>query len=873
MHTASPETTETLSDKDVLSQARRLVDQRSWDDAARLYGELLERSPDHVDALEGLGLLAVHAGRAREGLDWLTRAKKQAPKNARVIANLGVVQRKNGLLREAIESYREAAAIEPTLGTLVNLARAERETGHLSEAIATFQRAVALHPKAVDAWSMLSNALREAGQLDSALRAARQALAHNPWHGQAHLNEGTALHRLGQLADAVVSYWIASKVPASQKGASANLNVALGDPSARESTAAPELSLVRRLLEQPKDVDSMLTLGRRARESRRTPTALCCFECAAEIAPKAATYLDIGALAWALGQHDEAQLRMARVFECDDVDVEIYRLFARWLMQEPRFHLGRPAWRGILERCPDDPMALINLGVASQRRGLPTEAEALQRRALALDARSIEASVNLGVSLNDQGRTLEAIAAYRACLAQRPEAVQVASNLLFTLHFDPDLSPETIFAEHVAFGHSFAEPLREQRTFSQSRDPTRRLRIGYVSADFRWHPVSYFIDPVLAEHDPSSVEIYCYSDADKPDEVTRRFAGLVPHFTPSRRWSDARLAKQIAADQIDILVDLAGHTGNNRLLVFARKPAPIQASWLGYFDTTGVSAIDYRIVDEHSMAAAAERFFVERVVRLPRSSNCFRPTATPDPAPPPCLQRGHITFGCYNNPSKITRGVVALFARILQEVPGSRLVLKYAMFDDPAVRARYQGWLEAEGVAGQRIDFRGHSSIYGFMASFADIDIALDPFPYSGETTAVHTLWMGVPLVALEGMTLVQRLASRVLRVAGLHDYVASSLDDYVRIARSLAADPKRLATERSGLRERLRASPLLDHRGITRDLEAAYRSMWRTWCAQAPGDQAPGSRLQAAETQAPGSGLQAPGASLDPSPAEPAKV
>jgi protein O-GlcNAc transferase len=860
MFTASPETspdaTDTIAGPELLSQAQRLVNERRWDDAARLYRELLERSPDHVDALEGLGLSALHAERAAEGLDWLTRAKALAPKNARVLANLGVAQRKNGLLREAIESYREAAALAPTLATLVNLARAEREAGRLPEAIKTFERAVQLDPRAADAWSMLSNALREAGRLDSALRAAREALALNPWHGQAHLNEATALHRLGQLGDAAVTYWIATKIPASQRVAKANLNVALGAPDAVGATATLELSLVRRLLERPEDVDAMLSLGRRARDRGRTPTALCCFECAAEIAPTAAICMDIGALAWALGQHDQAQQRMLRAFECDDVDVNTYRRLGSWLILEPRFHLARAAWRAVLERCPEDWTALVNLGVAIQRRGFPTEAERFQRRAIAMDPVGIEPYANLGISLNDQGRTQESIALYRECLERSPGTVTVISNLLFTLHFDPELSPEAIFAEHLAFGRSFAEPLREHRTFSQSRDPARRLRVGYVSADFRWHPVSYFLDPVLAEHDRVGFEIYCYSDVERPDEVTRRFAELAQRFTPCRGWSDARLAEQIAADQVDILVDLAGHTGNNRLLVFARKPSPIQVSWLGYFDTTGVSAIDYRIVDVHSMAVEAERFFVERVVRLPRSSNSFRPTATPDPAPPPCLQRGHITFGCYNNPSKITRGVIAAFARILHAVPGSRLVLKYAMFDDAVVRERYQGWLEAEGVTRERVDFRGHSSIDRFMASFADIDIALDPFPYSGETTALHTLWMGVPLVAIEGMTLVQRLASRVLRVAGLHDWVATSLDQYVRIACSLAEDPAHLAKERRGLRERLRASPLFDHRGVTRDLEVAYRRMWQAWCVQAPGIQASGAER-----------------SFDPVPAEPTKA
>jgi protein O-GlcNAc transferase len=832
MHTATPTLANTGSDAHLLEQAQQLAKQQRWDEAASLYRALLQRSPAHVDALEGMGLVALQLGRVSEGLDWLARAKARAPQNPRVLANFGIAQKRNGLLEEAIATYREAVSLAPTLATLVNLARAEREAGRLSEAIATFQRALELDPEAASTWSMLSNALREAGRFDSAVGAARHALSHNPWHGQAHLNEGTALHRLGHLAEAVVSYWIATKIPASQKAAIANLNVALEDPALKASSAA-EPSLVRRLLVQPRDADAMLELARRERDKGRAPTALCCFECAAEVAPSSGTYIDIGALVWTLGQPDQAQLRMIRAFECDDVDVNTWRRFGSWLISEQRFHLARPDWRTILARCPDDLIALVNLGVAIQRRGFPTEGERFQRRAIALDPGRIEPYANLGVTLNDQGRTEEAITLYRECLAQNPRAVTIASNLLFTLHFDPELSPDTIFAEHVAFGRSFAEPLREQRTFSQSRDPERRLRVGYVSPDFRWHPVSYFLDPVFTEHDRQAVEVHCYSDVERPDEVTNRFVGLVHRFTPCKGWSDAQLADRIAADQIDILVDLTGHTGHNRVLVFARKPSPIQVSWLGYFDTTGVSAIDYRIADEHSMAASAERFFVERVVRLPRSCNCFRPTATPEPAPPPSLQAGKITFGCYNNPSKITRRVVATYSRILHEVPGSRLILKYAMFEDAQVRARFQGWFDADGISLDRVDFRGHSSIEAFMASFAEIDIALDPFPYSGETTAMHTLWMGVPLVALEGTTTVQRLASRVLRVAGLDRWVATSIDDYVVIARALAQNTRALAEERAAMRARLRASPLFDYRGITRDLEAAYRTMWRSWCSR----------------------------------------
>jgi predicted O-linked N-acetylglucosamine transferase (SPINDLY family) len=232
----------------------------------------------------------------------------------------------------------------------------------------------------------------------------------------------------------------------------------------------------------------------------------------------------------------------------------------------------------------------------------------------------------------------------------------------------------------------------------------------------------------------------------------------------------------------------------------------------------------------------AERYFVERILRLPRSANCFAPPPGPEPSEPPFLKQGTVTFGCFNNPAKIGRGVVAAFARVLDAVPGSQLLLKYLAFNELGMCERYRAWFEAEGIAPERILFEGPSSLEKFHESFGRIDIALDPFPYSGETTALHTLWMGVPLVALEGPTLVQRLASRVLRIAGLDDWVASDTSEYVRIAAELARDSARLSATRRELRSRLAASPLLDHRGVTRDLEAAYQAMWTSACRRAEG-------------------------------------
>lgn len=826
-----------------LARAQEHADQQRWGEAEPLYRERLAQAPGDARALEGLGLAALHGDRAAEGLDWLERAAESDPSNARVLVHLGIALRRNGRLAEAIAAYRRAIALDPQPGTWLNLGRAERQAGHLDAAIAAFGRALELRRESADGWSILSNALREARRLDEALRAAREAGRHDPWFGDAHLNAGAALHRLGRLAEAAVCYLAASAFAPSRKAALANLKVALDDPRLELELASPGPASatwhgVRRLLDAPDDVAALTALARSERDAKRLPTAIALFERAARLAPSAARWHELGKLACELGLLGPAQQRLLAAFEAlspHDTSgrLEAYRRFAAWIVDEPRIRLGSPAWQAVLERCPDDDFALVNLGVTLQRQGYPTLATRLAERAIALCPRGLVAHVNLGSALADLGRFEEAHAAYRRVIELDPSFTGAASNALFCLHFEPRVTPERLLAEHVAFARRFADPLPPVARRPRSRDPERRLRVGYVSPDLRRHPVGFFLEPVLAQHDASAFEIYCYSDALRPDETTARLARMAARFVESATWPDAQLAETIAADEVDILVDLAGHTARNRLLVFARRPSPVQVSWLGYFDTTGLGALDYRIADEHSLPLELERQFVERVVRLPRSSNCFLHPPAPDPAPPPCLARGFITFGCFNNPAKLTREVIATFARILHGSEGSRLLLEYAGYDDPGLEARFRGWLGDEGIVRERVDLVGHAPLKRFLASFAHVDVALDPFPYSGETTALHTLWMGVPLVALEGPTLVQRLASRVLHVAGQGAWVARTEDEYVAIALELARDRERLAHLRVSLRPALEASPLCDHRGVTRELEAAYREMWRRECAR----------------------------------------
>lgn len=837
----TPSSSSSHADPTLLARAQEHADQKRWDEAARLYRELLAQAPDDVAALEGLGLAALHAERAAEGLAWLERAAERDPGNARVLMHLGIALRRNGRIEDAIGVYRRAIELDPRASTLLNLGRAEREAGRVEASIATFRRALELKRDSPEAWSMLSNALRHAGRSSEALDAAREAQRMDPWLGDGHLNAGVALHQLGQLTEAAACYVAASTFASSRRAALGNLKIALADPRLAAPAAPSTLGSLRLLLEAPDDVAALEALGSSERADQRLPTAIALLERAAQLAPNALRWLEVGALACELGRIEPAQRRLLAAFgalpsnDAPDAMAErfaAYRRFATWIVGESRLRVSSPAWHAIFEACPDDDLALVNLGVTLQRQGYPTLATRLAERAIALRPRSVAAHVNLGSALADLGRFQDAHAAYRRVIELDPSFTGAASNALFCLHFEPSVTPERLLAEHLAFARRFADPLAPvARRAPRSRDPERRLRVGYVSPDLRRHPVGFFLEPVLAGHDRERFEIYCYSDARHPDETTARLASLSARFVDSAKWPDARLAEQIAEDEVDILVDLAGHTARNRLLVFARRPSPIQVSWLGYFDTTGLAAIDYRIADEHSLPPEFERLFVERVVRLPRSSNCFLHPPAPEPTPPPCLERGFVTFGCFNNPAKLTREVIATFARILRGSDASRLLLEYSGFDDPGLGERFRGWLGEEGIGPERVDFIGHLPLRRFLASFAQVDIALDPFPYSGETTALHTLWMGVPLVAIEGPTLVQRLASRVLRVAGLDGWVARTPDEYVRLALGLAVDRAGLASWRASLRAGLEASPLFDHRGVTRELEAAYREMWRREC------------------------------------------
>jgi predicted O-linked N-acetylglucosamine transferase (SPINDLY family) len=479
-----------------------------------------------------------------------------------------------------------------------------------------------------------------------------------------------------------------------------------------------------------------------------------------------------------------------------------------------------------------------NLGNALRTRGQLDQASESYRQAIRLQPDFAEVHCNLGNILKDMGQFDEAIAAFRQAIRLDPDLAGADSNLILTLHYHPGYDGKMIQEELRRWNRQHAEPLKKLiQPHTNNRDPDRRLRIGYVSPDFRDCVVAPSLLPLLRHHDHRQMEIFCYANVLKPDRLTEQLRRHADVWRSIVGLSDPQAADLIRQDGIDILVDLGLHTGNNRLLVFAHKPAPVQATWLGYCSSTGVDAIDYRLSDPYMDPPDSDvegkpstlSLYSERTIRLPETYWCYSVAGpTPEPSPPPAAAAGYITFGCLNNFAKASLPVLDLWAEILQGVPRSRLIVhSYPGSHLDTVRGRFAG----KGISPDRLEFPGRQPWPQYVRTYGRIDIALDPFPWGGGITTCDALWMGVPVVSLVGRTAVGRGGASILTNVGVQELVARTPEQYVQIATDLAGDLPRLAELRRTLRGRMEASPLMDAPRFARNVEAAYRQMWRNWC------------------------------------------
>ena len=658
----------------------------------------------------------------------------------------------------------------PTVQQLIQQALGAQQAGDLARAESLYHEVLRLHPSQPDALHLLGLIAHHRGRSDDAIQLIRRAITGAPRIAPFHNNLANILRSLGRFEDAVAAYQTALALQPNFPEARHNLASACND------------------------------LGTALAQQNRLDEARTAYEQAVSLNPNLADgWSNLGDVLATLRYVDDAIRACQRAI-----------------------HLK-----------PEHAAAHNNLGNALRLAGRTGQAIEHFQRAATLDPYLAAVQSNLANALSDQGRVIEAEAAYRRALALQPHP-NVHSNLLYHLLYC-DHPPQLIYDEHRNFDLLHAQPLAPAHpTFPNSRDPSRRLRIGYVSADFRRHSVNYFVEPFLSHHDRENFEIFCYADHRWADETTDRLRTYSTTWRDITSIDDKPLAALIRADGIDILIDLAGHTVGNRLLVFARKPAPVQVTYLGYPATTGLSAIDYRITDATAdPPQATEQYHSERLVRLPNSFLCYQLSdGLPSVSPLPALTTDAITFGCFNNFAKLSPATIALWSRILREVPHSKLFLKFRSLADPETRNLVHNLFAKHHISPDRIDLLGHTDTYAqHLEIYSRIDIALDPFPYNGTTTTCEALAMGLPVITLAGQTHVSRVGVSIVTSVDLGHLIAQSPDHYVQIAHELATSPENLAQLRSTLRDRMRRSPLTDAPAFTRNLQDAYREMWRTYC------------------------------------------
>jgi protein O-GlcNAc transferase len=511
-------------------------------------------------------------------------------------------------------------------------------------------------------------------------------------------------------------------------------------------------------------------------------------------------------------------------------DAEAHANLAAALRASGQLEEAVTAGRRALKINPDFAEAHNNLGVALQDLGQLNDAVASYRRAISIKPGFAEAHNNLGSALKELGQIDNGLASYSRALEINPDFAKARSNFLQVLNSSTNYSVSSGLAQAQQYGHMAARKVSSPFSAWHCITEPERLRVGMVSGDLNNHPVGYFLEGLLAQLDYTRIELIAYPTSPVMDELTARIKPYYAAWKPLSGLSDNAAAHLIHADGVHVLLDLSGHTHHNRLPVFAWRPSPVQASWLGYFATTGVAEMDYVLADPYVVPSGEEGQFTEAIWRLPESYFCFTPPKSDvDVLPLPALATGRITFGCFNNLAKMNDAVVALWARVLHAVPGSRLFLKTKQLNDAMVcniiRQRYA----ERGVLPDRLVLEGSSPRAELLAAYNKVDIALDPFPYPGGTTSVEALWMGVPVITRRGDRFLSHVGETIAQNAGMADWIAADDDEYVAKAVEHAADLQRLADLRAGLRQQVLASPVYDAPRFARNFEAAVRGMWET--------------------------------------------
>ncbi|WP_156967577.1 tetratricopeptide repeat protein [Comamonas granuli] len=785
-----------------LQAAIALFNQKAYAKALASTKRLAQRYPSSGATWKLLGAIQQQLGHAQEALQAKRKAAHMLPLDPEAHCNLANTLVSEGLMEEALASFGRALELDDGYALAhFNQANALMEMGRMEDAEAGYRRAAALAPHWADVHSNLGFLLRKQGRLEEAAQSYRQALSIAPGDPVNLQNLGLVYSAQGQVEEALQCF----KAAVAASPASADLQGAYGETlHAMGRLSAAETAFRRALQLQPDHPTALRRLGHLLQHQGRLKEAETC-------------------------------LRRCLAMQPDDV-VILFEIGSN-LAAQKRWDEALTVFRDAIARKPDFAEAHINLSQALYEKGDYERAAEEVKASLQVLPEVASLHSNLGVIHTMQGKVDEALGDFQRALELKPDFDFARSCMLYALSHSTDVDQEELTREHLLFGDRIAQRVgRFVRTsHANDRDPERTLRIGFVSADFRQHAVAKFFIPFIEAFAKRS-DLICYAyynhaarDIDT-EAIERHFAV----WRPVIGLSDERLAAQIEEDAIDILIDLSGHTAGNRLAMFGRKPAPVQVTWGGYPGTTGVRAIDYRLVEHGYMAPEVfQRQFVEKMVELPAVSAFHGLESMPDVNDAPVLANGFLTFGSFNRLSKVNREVIAAWCRVLRALPTSRLLM--AGMPGVGTPAQILEWFEQEGIAADRLLFRPRTDFYNYLHLHREVDLCLDTFPYTGGTTTNHALWMGVPTLTVAGDTYPSRQSAMFLRRVGLErGFVLDSVDDMVEQSLYWARHAERLQQVRSRLRGHLLHIHSAQLDVVAAGLAQALRVMWRRWCTDA---------------------------------------
>jgi protein O-GlcNAc transferase len=765
-------------------------------EAEALYRKLLQAEPQNAEAHSRLGTLLSQTNRNPEAFDAFERAIECNPLSAELRARQGVVLEYLGRMDDAVTAFQIALDIDPRMTSAwMHLAVDLNRLSRWDESIAACRTALNLAPEDPLLLDLFATALRGKQKYKEALQVLQKAVSVQPKNPALQLSLGNALLEKGDLNEAIAAF-----------------------------AEAIELA--------PDNAEAYNNLGSTLFKQGDFDAAIGAYQKTVALRPDlTAAYINLANALEKRGRFEDALKVNLQIVHMNPEYAPAHRAAGEGFYRLKMYSEAAQALRTAIRLDANDIGAFNSLGHVLLATGDFDEAITAYERVMQFDPKSYQACNNIGFALKEQGRLDEALARFDQAQALCPDNAALGSNRIYLLPFHPAYDDAAQSAEQRKWSQTFAARFKQEiQPFKNDRSAQRRLKIGYLSPDLRFHVVGQNMLPLLTAHDHENFEIYCYSTAVRTDPVTDVIRPHADVWRDVALLSDEQIAAQIRQDEIDILVDLCLHMAHNRLLVFARKPAPIQITYLGYCGSTGLDTMDYRFTDFHLDPAESRlALYSEQTVHLPETYWCYTPAGkTPEPAPFPSVANGYITFGCLNNFAKVTAPALDLWAQVLAAIPNSRLILHAPR---GAFREAVLKRFTDRGIQADRVEFVERQQWPAYIETYGRIDIALDPIPYGGGITTCDALWMGVPVITLSGETAVGRGGRSILTNVGLPELIARRPRQFIQTATALSQSPQRLTDLRGSLRQKMLASPLMNAQRFARNVETAYRTLWKNWC------------------------------------------